>query len=90
MWTDPDWTDLNNLETSHVGFEPGPALSEEARKAVEAFIADLGAGRISLFAGPLNYQDGTSFVAAGQVASDRQIWYMEQLLEGMVGQSSAK
>jgi len=90
LWTDPDWTDLNNLETSHVGFEPGPALSEETRKAVEAFIADLGAGRINLFAGPLNYQDGTSFVAAGQVASDRQIWYMEQLLEGMVGQSSAK
>jgi simple sugar transport system substrate-binding protein len=90
LWTDPNWADLNNPETSHVGFEPGPALSGDARKAVETFIADLGAGRINLFAGPLNYQDGTPFVQAGQVASDRQIWYMEQLLEGMVGQSSAK
>jgi simple sugar transport system substrate-binding protein len=38
----------------------------------------------------LNYQDGSPFIKAGETASDKQIWYMEQLLEGMTGQSSAK
>ena len=40
--------------------------------------------------GTLNFQDGTEFVKAGEAATDKQIWYMEQLLEGMDGQSSAK
>jgi simple sugar transport system substrate-binding protein len=38
----------------------------------------------------LNYQNGSSFIKVGETASDKQIWYMEQLLEGMAGQSSAK
>jgi hypothetical protein len=29
-------------------------------------------------------------VKAGEVATDKQIWYMEQLLKGMTGQSIAK
>ncbi|MCU0280888.1 MAG: BMP family ABC transporter substrate-binding protein, partial [Acidimicrobiia bacterium] len=43
---------------------------------------------INLFTGPLNYQDGTPFLGEGEVATDLQIWFMEQLLEGMVGASS--
>ena len=35
-------------------------------------------------------QDGKPFVKAGQTAGDKQIWYMEQLLEGMDRQSTAK
>jgi simple sugar transport system substrate-binding protein len=50
----------------------------------------LGKGKIDLFKGPLNYQDGSTFIKAGETADDKQIWYMEQLLEGMAGQSSAK
>jgi simple sugar transport system substrate-binding protein len=89
-WQGPDWKDINNLDTSAVGFAPGPALSASANKALDAFIRDLGNGKINLFKGPLNYQDGKPFLKAGQTASDQQIWYMEQLLEGMSGQSSAK
>ena len=33
---------------------------------------------------------GSLFVKAGEIASDKQVWYMEQLLEGMSGQSSTK
>ena len=68
----------------------GPALSESVKTALAAFTSDLGQGRIDLFKGPLNYQDGSTFIKAGETASDKQIWYMEQLLEGMTGQSSAK
>jgi hypothetical protein len=41
---------------------------------------NLATGKVNLFKGPLNYQDGKPFVKAGQTASNKQIWYMEQLL----------
>jgi simple sugar transport system substrate-binding protein len=89
-WVGPDWQDINNPDTSMVGFMAGPALSASATNALDGFIRDLGSGKVNLFKGPLKYQDGSTFVKAGEVASEKQIWYMEQLLEGMDGQSSAK
>jgi simple sugar transport system substrate-binding protein len=90
IWVGPDWKDINNLDTSSVGFVAGPALSASAKSALDAFVKDLGSGKLDLFKGPLNYQDGSPFIKAGQSATDNQIWYMEQLLEGIAGQSSAK
>ncbi len=89
-WQGPDWEDINNPDTSAIGFAVGPALSESVKNALAAFISNLGKGKIDLFKGPLKYQDGSTFIKAGDTASDKQIWYMEQLLEGMAGQSSAK
>ncbi len=90
IWSGPDWNDINDHDTSAVGFVTGDALGSDARDALEAFITGLGDGSIQLFKGPLNYQDGSVFLADGQTASDQDIWYMKQLLEGMEGQSSAK
>jgi simple sugar transport system substrate-binding protein len=90
IWLEPDWKDINDPDSSTVGFVAGAALSASAKKQLDAFTKDLGSGKINLFKGPLNYQDGSSFVKAGQSASDKQVWYMEQLLEGTEGQSSAK
>lgn len=90
IWLSPDWKNINNHDTSTVGFMEGDALSAETKKALAAFIGDLGSGKVNLFKGPLNYQDGSTFLKAGEAATDQQIWYMGQLLEGMLGQSSAK
>jgi simple sugar transport system substrate-binding protein len=90
IWLGPDWKDINNPDTSTVGFVAGSALSASAKKELDVFIKNLGSGKINLFKGPLNYQDGSPFVKAGKTASDKQVWYMEQLLEGIDGQSSAK
>ena len=90
IWLGPDWKDINNLDTSSVGFVAGPALSPSVKSALDSFVKDLGSGKLDLFKGPLNYQDGSPFIKAGQSATDNQIWYMEQLLEGIAGQSSAK
>ena len=90
IWNAPDWKDINNPDTSAVGFVPGSALAPEARAALDKFIADLGSGTLNLFTGPLNYQDGSLFLKAGETATDRQVWYLPQLLEGIQGQSSAK
>lgn len=88
-WSDADWTDLNNLDTSAVGWLPGDALigNEEAANAVESFIAGMSDGTIVPWTGPINLQDGTEYVAAGEAATDQQIWYLPQLLEGMEGAS---
>ena len=90
IWRGPDWKDINNSDTTAVGFVAGPALSESATVQLDKFISDLSTGKVNLFKGPLNYQDGKPFVNARQTASDKQIWYMEQLLQGMDGDSSAK
>jgi len=89
-WLGPDWKDINNPDTSTVGFMMGPALSASTKQALDGFIKDLGTGKVNLLKGPLNYQDGSPFVKAGAKADDKQVWYMQQLLEGMTGQSSAK
>ena len=90
VWLEPDWKDINDPDSSTVGFVAGSALPASAKKELDAFIKDLGSGKINLFKGPLNYQDGSPFIKAGQSASDKQVWYMEQLLQGIDGQSSAK
>jgi len=57
--------------------------------ALYTFIDDLGSGKLNLLKGPLNYQDGQPFLKTGEAADNKQIWFMEQLLEGMSGQSRA-
>lgn len=95
-WNAPDWEDINNPDTSAIGFEYGDALSEEAAASLDEFIGLLAMGAmgeeggLNLYTGPLNYQDGTEFVADGEVATPEQIWYSEQLLEGIEGLSSAE
>jgi len=90
LWLGPDWSDINNPDTTAVGFLPGKALSPSAKEALQGFIGDMGSGRVQLFTGPLLYQDGSVFLEKGEVASDRKIWYMKQLLQGMEGSSGAR
>jgi simple sugar transport system substrate-binding protein len=49
----------------------------------------LGDGSIDLYTGPLNWQDGSVFLKSGQTATDVQIWYAKQLLQGMKGASKS-
>jgi simple sugar transport system substrate-binding protein len=89
-WLSPDFAALNDPDKSPVGFMEGDALSAEAKKALAQFVADLGSGKVDLYAGPIEYQDGTSFVKAGQKAADKDIWFCPQLLRGMEGASASK
>lgn len=88
LWLGPDWKDINNPESSTIGFVRGSALPKAADDSLTAFINGMGKGKINLFTGPLSYQDGSVFLKAGEVATDKQIWYMGQLLQGMAGQSA--
>lgn len=88
-WLGPDWKNINNPDTSMIGFTKGKALSAEASTNLDKFIAEL-AGGLNLFVGPLKFQDGSVYLKDGEVATDQQIWYLPQLIESMEGQSVSK
>lgn len=88
QWLGPDWDDINNPDTSAIGYVNGEGLGE-AEADLDAFVAEL-AGGLELWTGPLNFQDGSTFLADGEVATDQQIWYTPQLLEGIEGASEAE
>jgi simple sugar transport system substrate-binding protein len=85
-WNDPDWKDINNHDTSAVGFINGNALSTDVMTNVDNFINELS-NDLVLWKGPLNLQDGSTYLVDGEEATYQQIWYLPQLLEGREGQS---
>ncbi len=87
LWMGPEWKDMNNMMTSSIGFLNGKALSADNATALATFVKGLGDGSVNLFSGPLNFQDKTVFLKAGEKATDEQIWNLPQLLEGMQGAS---
>jgi simple sugar transport system substrate-binding protein len=85
-WNAPDWKDINNVDTSAVGFAKGKALSADAAANLDKFTTEL-AGGLNLWKGALNLQDKSAYLKDGETATDSQVWYLPQLLEGMEGQS---
>jgi simple sugar transport system substrate-binding protein len=75
------------MDKTHVGWVDGPGLSAELKTDLDDFISGLASGDIVVWTGPVNLQDGSSYIADGEVATDEQIWYLPQLLEGMEGPS---
>jgi simple sugar transport system substrate-binding protein len=89
VWSEPDWSNLTDKTTTAVGWVPGPGLEANAdwMTAVDSYISSLASGDVAVWTGPINLQDGTEYVPAGEVASDQDVWYLPQLLEGMSGSS---
>jgi simple sugar transport system substrate-binding protein len=86
-WNGPNWDNLNDKDTSNVGWVDGPGLDAEWKANLDDFIAKLASGEINVWTGPINLQDGTEYIAEGEVATGYEIWYLPQLLEGMIGPS---
>ena len=86
-WLSADWENLADPTLTNVGWVDGPALTDDMKAQLDEFIAGLASGEINVWAGPINLQDGTAYIAEGAVATDDEIWYLPQLLEGMTGSS---
>jgi simple sugar transport system substrate-binding protein len=86
-WLGPNWDDLTDNTTTNVGWVNGPALTAEMQSSLDAFIAGMASGEINPWTGPINLQDGSEYIAADVTATDEEIWYLPQLLEGMEGPS---
>ena len=84
-WNPPDWDDINNPDTTAVGYVYGDGLLAEEIEILDEFIAGLAAGAkgeegaIYPFTGPLNLLDGTVFLEEGEVATPAQIWFMDPI-----------
>jgi simple sugar transport system substrate-binding protein len=94
-WLGPDWSDINNPDTTAIGFNLGEALTEENEATLRLFIDDLAAyatnpfvpDSFALWQGPLALQDGTELAAEGELVDVLDVWYLPQLVQGMVGAS---
>lgn len=101
-WIAPVWDEVDETgyytgaDTSIIGYLHGEGASEEVRATLDEFVAELAAFEeteeaaetLFLWEGPINFQDGTELVAEGEHAELLDIWFLEQLLEGMIGASN--
>lgn len=98
-WVQPVWEEIGDPESSTItGFYYGEGLSEENRARLDDFVTEVAAyatdeanaDSIYLWQGPLNKQDGTALAEAGENVKLADIWYLNQLLEGMEGASTSE
>jgi simple sugar transport system substrate-binding protein len=75
------------IGTGMVGIgEITSAVPAEVKAEAEALAAAIGAGSYSPFTGPLNKQDGTAWLAAGEVADDGTLSGMNFFVEGITAE----
>ena len=84
-WNAPYWEDLTDNTKTNAGWVMGTGLTDDMKADLEDFIGKLASGEVNVWEGPLNLQDGTEYIADGKAATDAEIWYLPQLLEGMEG-----
>jgi len=94
-WVAPNWEALDDASQTITGFLVGPGFPEEYQAQLDEFTAEVVAfatdpaneACVYLWQGPLNLQDGTVLAEEGACVTEDDIWYLPQLLEGMVGAS---
>lgn len=70
-----------------VGFAPmSDLIPEDIRAEAEGMIAAIAAGEYHPFTGPINKQDGTPWLAEGEVAEDGALLTMDFYVEGITSE----
>ena len=84
------WTQADTWEGMQTGKvvvgELTDAIPEEVRASAQEMIEALQAGTYHPFTGPINRQDGTAWLAEGEVADDGTLLGMNFYVEGMTGE----
>jgi len=62
------------------------AIPEEVRASAQAMVEAIAAGEYHPFTGPLNRQDGTPWLAEGEIAEDGTLLGMDFYVEGLTGE----
>jgi simple sugar transport system substrate-binding protein len=74
-WNAPDWTDINNPDTSAVGFKKGEGLTADARRRWTS--SSSAGGGLNLW----NLSPGWHRLPERRRSHPQQIWYLPQLLQ---------
>jgi simple sugar transport system substrate-binding protein len=61
-------------------------IPEDVRVSAQAMIDAIGAGEYHPFTGPINRQDGTAWLAEGEIADDGTLAGMDFYVEGITGE----
>jgi basic membrane protein A and related proteins len=77
------WSGLSTGMLSIAAY--GPNVSADAKAAADAAKDKITKGEFHVFTGPLNKQDGTAFLAAGQKIADADLSGMNFYLQGIEG-----
>jgi len=64
----------------------GPKVPDDVKTKVNQLLADLNAGQLVVFAGPIVDQDGTVRVAEGETLSDEEMGNVDWFVKGVIGQ----
>lgn len=96
-WIAPTWAEFSNTETGStaVGFD-FDTVTEDEQAFLQEVIDELAAeaeanpGSIPGWVGPLNLQDGTELSVEEGPVAPFTVWFLPQLLEGMVGPSTSE
>jgi simple sugar transport system substrate-binding protein len=87
---DGTWTQSDVWEGIDTGMvvigEMTEAIPEEVRASAQAMIDAIGAGEYHPFTGPINRQDGSVWLAEGEIADDGTLAGMDFYVEGITGE----
>ncbi len=83
-WEQSDRWDGISTGMVEIG-EMTDAIPAEIRESAQAMIDAIGAGEYHPFTGPINRQDGTAWLADGDVADDGTLAGMDFYVEGITG-----
>ena len=64
----------------------GPQVPDDVKTRVNQLVADLNAGKLVVFQGPIVDQDGTVRVAEGEILTDDQMGNVDWFVKGVIGQ----
>lgn len=77
---------LAGMEIALADITPlSPAVPAELKAKIEKTRQSMADGSFSPYTGPVNKQDGSTVVAAGQVMDDGGLWGMDYFVEGIIG-----
>ena len=84
-WTPADTWDGIGAGMVGIG-EMTEAIPEEVRASATALMEEIASGAYHPFTGPLNRQDGSAWLAAGEIADDGTLAGMAFYVEGITGE----
>lgn len=85
-WTPQEYGAFEGIDKGVIGLAPfGKRVPDAAKAKIEEVQAKMVAGEFDPFSGPIEKQDGSVAVPAGEKVSDEALWSMDYFVKGAIG-----